>query len=911
MSLQACGVTHQVRRFHLLRSTALPLVFLGGIYLAISPGSEALAADAYWDTAPNNGTIDGGTGNWNGANWTNAADSGAGANWSAGDTAIFGGTAGTVTVSGTEQIAGLIFDTDGYVISGGTLDINGASAILSATGTAVIGSSIADTGGTPGAVQISNGTIVLSGGNTYTGLTTVSSGATLNVTGTTTGSVTVSSGGALNHDGTIDSSVSNSGTTTLAGNVGGTVTQANGSTTVDGDPTVTGAVLVSGGAFTVGAGHNLTSSTSFTASGGTTQNDGTITGAVTLNGGGVNNNGTITGLVSVNSSTLSSTGTIGGGLSVANGASANIAGTLNGGVNNSGTLNFTATTVGSSSITNNATGTITADGTLALNSFTGFASYGTFDLQDGDVGEQVTIAANVHFGPGSFEIDIASNGSSDKLIVNGTIVLGGSLNVNSVDAEAAFQAAASGSGGQIEYIIIENDASDAVTGTFSTVTDDLAFFDSAVSTTGGTGNDVLLTLTSQTVDFMPFATSGNQSGAANALDDFDYSSTEGQGIRVAFQALTNEQAATALTQMTGDGHVGTASGAGATSANFANTVLQNAAQAGGFGAIPASGQGSEPVSAYAAETGDGDRFGAFDAVATAEKSARELATGYALWTQIAGGYHSVDADQNASKLESYSGGVFVGTEFVRIEGAFDAVLGGSAGYSHTVFDNNTSGYDASADSFHAAIYGGIGATGINQSGFGLTGVLSYSHHEYETERDILVGNLTAEADYAGYTYGGQLRARYGHQVSIGSADVVVAPVAGFNLYANETDSFQETGAGLLNLSGEGVSTTNAASVLGASISNAFQFGSVWVTSGITAQWERQFGDTSSAQTMMFTGSPTSFRTVSPEEARDVFALGTSTSMELTDRIQLNLSGRSTLSETSQSAESRLQLKMRL
>ncbi len=901
----------QTMKFDLLRTTALPLVVLSGISVSIPLASEALAADAYWDTVPNNAAIDGGTGAWNTSNWTDAADSGPGVTWVAGDTAIFGGTAGTVTVSGTEQIAGLTFNTDGYVISGGTLDINGASAILSATGTATISSAIQDTGGSPGTVQISNGTIVFSGTNTYTGLTTVSSGAAVNVTGTSTGSITVSSGGALNHDGTINSSVFNSGTTTLAGNVGGTVTQANGSTTVDGDPTVTGAVLVSGGTFTVNAIQNLTASTSFTTSGGTTGNNGTITGNVIINGGGVTNNGSITGLVSVNSSTLSSTGSIGGGLSVANGASANVAGTVNGVVSNSGTLDVTGTTGGNNSFTNNATGTLTAVGTLALNNFTSFANNGSFDLRDGDVGEQVTIATNVVLGAGSLAIDIASNGSSDKLIVNGMVTLGGSLNVKSVDAAAAFEAAASGIGGQIEYIIIENDASDAVTGTFSSVTDDLAFFDSAVSTTGGTGNDVLLTLTSQTVDFSPFATSGNQSGAAKALDDFDFSSTEGQGLRVAFQALTNEQAATALAQMTGDGHVGTASGAGAISSTFANTVLQNAALAGGFGAIPANGEGSEPLSSYAAEPGDRNRFGVFDTVATAEKSARELATGYALWTQIAGGYSSVDADHNANELESYSGGVFVGTEFVRIEGAFDAVLGGSAGYSHTVFDNNTSGYDASADSFHAAIYGGIGAAGINQSGFGLTGVLSYSHHQFETERDILVGNLTAEADYAGYTYGGQLRARYGHQVSIGGADLIIAPIVGFDLFANETESFQETGASLLNLAGDGVSTTNAKSVVGASVSNEFHFGSVAVTGGITALWERQLGDTSGSQTMAFTGSPTSFQTVSAEEAKDVFALGTSTSLELTDRVQLNLSGRSTISETSRSAESRLQLKMQL
>ncbi|MEP5623655.1 MAG: autotransporter domain-containing protein [Hyphomicrobiales bacterium] len=858
----------------LLRTTALPVVLLGGLSLALAFSSSAQAADAFWDGTSgntNDGNIDGGAGTWNSSNtnWTNATDSAPGVIWVSGDTAVFAGAAGTVTVSGAQQISGLTFNTAGYTISGDALDINGAAAVLSASGSVTISSAIIDSGG-GGTVTISTGTISLSGSNTFAGGTSVSNGASLNLSGSLAGSLT------------------NAGTTVISagGFTSGALIQNSGTSTIDGQVA------------------------SLDVNGGSTTNNATVAGVATTSAILINN-GTLSGAVTAESGgTLTSTATLSSGLSVNLAGTANISGTANGAINNSGQLNFSGTTSGNNAITNNSLGTMTAVGTMALNGFTSFSNAGTFDLLDGDVGEQVTIATNFT-NTGTLEIDIASNGTSDKLMVTGTVSLAGSLNVSAVDAEAAFQAAASGSGGQIEYVIIENDAADAVTGSFAGVTDDLAFFSSDISTTGGDGNDVLLTLTAQTVDFEPVATNDNQSGAADALDNFDYSSTEGQGILAAFQALTNEEAAQALEQMTGGGHVGAASKAGATSSAFANTVLANAAQAGGFGGNPTGGTGTEQASAYSETPADDERFDVFEKVATSKISARERATGYALWTQIAGGYSSVDADQNANELESYSGGVFVGTEFVRIEGAFDAIIGGSLGYSYTVFDNNTSGYDAKADSFHAGLYGGIGAVGIDQVGFGLTAALSYSHHQYETERHIIVGNVTAEGEYSGYTIGGQVRARYGHEVSVASSDLIISPVLGFDLFANETDSFLETGAGLLNLEGAGVSTTSAKSVIGASVSNAFQFGTVAVAGGITATWEHQFADTSGSQTMAFAGSPTSFQTISAEEARDVFALGTSTSFELTDRAQLNLSGRSTLSETSRSAESRLQLKMQL
>jgi len=123
----------------------------------------AQAATLYWDGGtvdagdPGDGASAGGAGTWNTTikNW----DAGAGPHvaWinSNNDTAIFGGTAGTVTLGTNVQVGGLRFDTSGYTISGpyslifgatsditnniGSITFAGGSTITNFSGTVYIG----------------------------------------------------------------------------------------------------------------------------------------------------------------------------------------------------------------------------------------------------------------------------------------------------------------------------------------------------------------------------------------------------------------------------------------------------------------------------------------------------------------------------------------------------------------------------------------------------------------------------------------------------------------------------------------------------------------------------------------------------------------------------------------------------
>lgn len=195
------------------------------------------AATLYWDGTDTTADADGGAGTWNAANtnWDNAATGGANTAWNNAlpDAAVFGGTAGTVSLGAARAASGVTINTGGYVISNSLANIltigSGGITIGSGVGSSVqIGTGVLNTGyvalsasqqwtnnsnqnffnrdgdlqlgahtltfSSPGGGSIiaastttgsgsiivgSNTTVSMSGNNTYSGTTTVNSGGIL------------------------------------------------------------------------------------------------------------------------------------------------------------------------------------------------------------------------------------------------------------------------------------------------------------------------------------------------------------------------------------------------------------------------------------------------------------------------------------------------------------------------------------------------------------------------------------------------------------------------------------------------------------------------------------------------------------------------------------------------------------
>jgi fibronectin-binding autotransporter adhesin len=275
------------------------------------------------------------------------------------------GNGGVSLLSGTVTINNSFTYSGGTTIAlGATLDIGGGSASGSVSNTIYNNGSLRINRGDAtvltntivgsGDVTIASGTVTLTGDSTYSGITTINSGATLRLGNNTsggniTGSVYNAGTLAFNHS----NSITYGGIIDGAGNVAvqsGTIAFSNPQT-YTGDTTVSsGATLVLGGTL---QSSNITDSGVISFAGSQTFNTTIVgDGAVTVESGTVNfvANQNYTGVTSINGGTLKVNGTL-----ASSSVFVNAGGTLGG----TGTINGAVTLNGGVLSAGNSPGTIT------------------------------------------------------------------------------------------------------------------------------------------------------------------------------------------------------------------------------------------------------------------------------------------------------------------------------------------------------------------------------------------------------------------------------------------------------------------------------------------------------------------------------------------------------------------------
>ena len=417
-------------------------------------------------------------------------------------------------------------------------------------------------------------TLTLSGSNTYTGTTTVGAGALslasdANLGG---GALTLASGASLLLTGatTIDNNIALTGnvTFTISANAtlsgvmsGGFSIAKNGASTLtlSGNNTYTGSTTVSGGALSIAGDSNLGGSAVALGAGTTLA----ITGS-----GTIDNNLILAGAATVQAaSAVTWSGIISGGATLAKTGAGTL--TLTGSNTASGTttvsaggLAVTGSTAGATTVASGATlsGTGTLGGTVTVQSG-GILSPGTSP-------GSLTIQGDLTMDAGStlaIEINGTTAGTQyDQLVVNGATGIGGAT----LSVVHGYTASAGDS-----HVIIVNDAADAVTGTFSGLSEGGTFTaggDGSIlhtSYAGSSGNDVVLSL----------FTTPAVTGVSSASPDATYKIGDTLAITVTFDEAvlvdtTGGTPALLLETGTTDRSATFASGSGTATLTFDYTV---------------------------------------------------------------------------------------------------------------------------------------------------------------------------------------------------------------------------------------------------------------------------------------------------------------------------------------------------
>lgn len=321
--------------------------------------------------------------------------------------AIFGGAPGTVSVddsSGTVGATGMQFVSDGYHLTGGTIDLVGqgsaAPVMRVSSGDTAIIDNVLD--GTAGLNKTDGGTLVLTGSNVFTGTTTLSGGylsvssdanlgastnaldfegGTLEVTGTTftqtARNITWGNpGGGFDID-----SAANVFTVgqTLGGN-GGLLKSGAGTLVLTGTDTYAGGTVINSGVLALSGNGSIANSADITVAAGASFDIGNTSGGasiVSLDGSGIVNLGAKT-LTLTNASGYF-TGMIAGagGLSISGGNETLAGPAIYGGITaiNGGTLSL----AGSTTLLNSPDVVIASGGTLDISGTTSGTSIVSLD----------------------------------------------------------------------------------------------------------------------------------------------------------------------------------------------------------------------------------------------------------------------------------------------------------------------------------------------------------------------------------------------------------------------------------------------------------------------------------------------------------------------------------------------------
>ena len=767
-----------------------------------------------------------------------------------------GATSSTLTLDGgTLQVTGTAFNSTARNIALGSA--GGSFDIADAGNTFTLSQAL---GGTGSLTKLGSGTLVLSGANTYTGGTTINAGTLQGNSNSLQGNIVDNAALAFDQttDGTYSGIISGNGTLTKSGSgtltlggansyTGGTTINAgslqgsstslqgnivdNAALAFDQDTAGTYSGVVSGsGSLSKFGGGTLTLSGANSYTGGTTINAGTLQGDTTSLQGKITNNAALVFNQAIDGTFA---GTLAGSGSLTKAGSATL--TINGGNPFTGATNVASgmLIVGDDS---HATASLGGNVTVASSAtLGGIGSVGNLNLlgtispgTDQGIGN-LTINGNAVLQSGSsYRIDASPNGSSDRIVVGGSVsLLGGS-------ALALAQTGAWAP--STTYTVLT--ATGSVNGTFGSVSSNFAFLTPSLSYTTHAVN---LTLLRNDIGFADIAQTPNQRATAGALDAVGstgalYGSLvtlDAANARAAFNQLSGESYASTKTALIDD-----------------SRYVRDAINRHLIGASN---------SADGVQNSNGD--------------------GVTAWTSAWDHSDDHDSTGNASRVSDNGGGLLVGADLA-VNG--NTRFGAVAGYSENTADVGDRNASARTNSTSLGIYG---STALGA--FALRGGADYAWQDVDSTRRIAFGNYTdrLSADYHART--AQAFVEGGYRVDL-SQSQQLEPFLNLARVQLQTDGAHEGGgAAALDVAGDHTDVNTA--TLGLRDTWLFDTAAGGIRTYASLGFQQGWGDLTPTTTTRFASGSDSFTISGVPVAQHALAANAGVSFPITRNATIDAS----------------------
>jgi len=487
---------------------------------------------------------------------------------------------------------------------------------------------------------------------------------------------------------------------------------------------------------------------------------------------------------------------------------------------------------------------------------------GTFSPGGDNAIETTTITGDLtHAGTGTFVVN-ANPTTADRVNVRGTVTIrGGKLQVAATNGNYKTNT---------DYVIINNDGTDAVAGAFASVTSNLAFLVPAVFYNRGTGNDVVLHLERNEIGFCSVTNTTNQCSVATALDKFPTGNPlflavlnqTANGARQAFDALSGEVHATVAGTLSDD------------SRYVREAVLGRLMQASHTnGALSAGGPQVASYDSQAMMLGSASMY---DGKSLVDEPGP---TPLAFWTRAFGAWGDFDSDGNAASADRDLGGFISGMD-ADIGASWRAGLATGASFSNVSVDDRYSSADV--ETYHLGGYLGGMAGPLALRGGGM-----WAWSDIDTSRAVVFPGFfeRQKASYDADT--GQLFGEVAYPTQTGG--IALEPFGGLAFVSVDTDSFRERGGAQASLRGVNVDQDVGYTTLGLRAATTMMWGATQVTPHISAAWLHAFDDVTPGASLAFATTGIGFAIDGVPLAEDSALLDAGLDFALGDRMTAGVS----------------------